>query len=163
MRRAPYYNDLRWRFVWQRIALDYRYQKIASNLSISVGTAYIFKLFEATGEVDHKSQPKRERKLNNHHELYNIGMILDCPKLQLPEIASTVEEISGTIVSTTTLCKLLPSYGMTWKKVQHIALQRCLDLRASFAASVFTFAQVWVDESGSNLRHAQKVWIHTTW
>ena len=40
-------------------------------------------------------------------------------------------------------------------EVQHIALQRCLDLRASFVASVFTFAKemlVWVDESGSNLK-----------
>ena len=140
-RRAPYSNDLRWRIVWQPIALDYGYQKIASNLSISVGTAYIFKLFEATGEVDHKSQPKRERKLDNHHELYIIGMILDCPTLQLPEIASKVEEISGTVVSTATLCRLLASYGMTRKKVQHVALQRCLDLGASFVASVFTFTK----------------------
>ena len=52
------------------IPVTYRYQKIAFNLSISVGTAYnIFKLVEATREVDHKSQPKREGKLDNHHEL----------------------------------------------------------------------------------------------
>ena len=73
----------------------------------------------------------------------------------MPETASKVEEISGTVVSTATLCRLLASYGMTRKKVQHVALQRCLDLRASFVASVFTFAKemfVWVDESGSNLK-----------
>ena len=156
MQRAPYSNDLRWRIVWQRIALDHGFQKIASNLNISVGTAYnIFKLFEATGEVDHKPQPKRERKLDSHHEIYIIGMILDCPILQLSEIASKVQEISGTVVSTSTLCKLLASYGMTRKKVQHVALQRCLDLRASFMANVFTFSKemfVWVDETGSNMK-----------
>ena len=155
-RRAPYSNDLRWRIVWQRIALGHGFEKIASNLNISVGTAHnIFKLFEATGEVDHKPQPKRERKLDSHHEIYIIGMILDSPTLQLSEIASKVEEMSGTVVSTSTLCRLLASYGMTRKKVQHVALQRCLDLRASFVASVFTFSKemfVWVDETGSNMK-----------
>ena len=156
MQRAPYSNDLRWRIVWQRIALDYGFQKIASNLNISVGTAYnIFKLFEATGEVDHKSQPKRDRKLDSHHEIYIIAMILHCPTLQLSEIASKVEEISGTVVSTATLCKLIASYGMTRKKVQRVALQRCLDYRASFVANVFTFSKemfVWIDETGSDMK-----------
>ena len=78
--------------MWQRIALDCGFKKIASNLNISVGTAYnIFKLFETTGEVDHKSQPKREHKLDSHHEIYIIGMILDSPTLQLSEIASKVQ------------------------------------------------------------------------
>ena len=66
-------------------------------------------------------------------------MILDCPILQLSEIASKVEEISGTVVSTSTLCRLLDSYEMIRKKVQDVALQRCLDLRALFVANVFTF------------------------
>ena len=133
-----------------------RISKIASNLSISVCTAYnIFKLFEATGAVDHKPQSKREKKLDSHHEIYIIGMILDCPTLQLSEIASKVQEISGTVVSTLTLCKLLASYGMTRKKVQHVALRRCLDLGASFMANVFTFSKemfVWVNETGSNIK-----------
>ena len=58
-------------------------------------------------------------------------------------------------MSTSTLCRLLASYGMTRKKVQHIALQRCLDLRASFVANVFTFSKemfVWVDETGSKMK-----------
>ena len=97
-RRAPYSNDLRWRIVWQRIALGHGFEKIASNLNISVGTAYnIFKLFEATGEVDHKLQPKRERKLDSHHEIYIIGMILDSLTWQLSEIASKVEDMSAMV------------------------------------------------------------------
>ena len=48
--------SLRWRIIWQKIALDL---KIAQNLNILVGTAHnICELFQATGEVDHKQQPK---------------------------------------------------------------------------------------------------------
>ena len=62
--------------MWQRIALDLKYEDIARNLNISLGTAYnIFKLFKATGYVDHKKPPPRERKLDRHHELYIIGFI----------------------------------------------------------------------------------------
>ena len=75
--------------------------------------------------------------------------------MQLSELASKVEEVSGTVVSTATLCRLIASYGMTRKKVQHVAQQRCLDYRASFVASVFTFSKemfVWIDETGSNMK-----------
>ena len=36
-----------------------------------------------------------------------------------------------------------------------MALQKCLDLRASFIVNVFTFSKemfVWVDETGSNMK-----------
>ena len=80
--------------------------------------------------------------------------VLDSPTLQLSDIACKVEEMSGTVVSTSTLCRLLATYEVTRKKVQHVALQRCLDLRASSVASAFTFSKemfVWVDETGSNM------------
>ena len=80
---------MRWRIVWQKIALDLKFQKIAQKLNISVGTAHnIFKLFQATGEVDHKQQPKHEHKLDNHHEIYIIGLILQSPTLKLSELKS---------------------------------------------------------------------------
>ena len=86
-----------------------------------MGTAYNnFKLFEATGEVDHKSQPK----LDSHHELYLIGMILDCPTLQLLEIASKVVGIWYN-------CNLMqtPSKLQDDPEVQDVVLRKCLDLR----------------------------------
>ena len=83
-RRAPYSTDLRWRVIWQRLALGFTFQKITQNLSIAIGTVHdIFQLFEATGEVDPKTPCKRERKLNKHHEIYIIGLILDCSTLHL--------------------------------------------------------------------------------
>ena len=72
--------------VWQRIALDLRFEDIARNLNIAVGTAYnIFKLFQDTGEVNHKKPPKREHKLDSHHELYILGFVFHYPSLQLSE------------------------------------------------------------------------------
>ena len=158
MRRTPYSNDLRWRIVWQRIAKDLTFQQIAQNLCISTATASnIFKLFQATGEVDPKHPSKRDalRKLDDHHELYIIGLVFEYPTLHLQEIASKVEEITGTVVSTSTLCRLLGRHGFTRKKVQSVALQRSLDLRALYMANIATFTKdmfVWVDETGSDLK-----------
>ena len=62
-RRTPYSTDLRWRIVWQRLAKGLTFQNIAQNLSISAATASnIFKLFQATGEVDPKRPPKRVKE-----------------------------------------------------------------------------------------------------
>ena len=157
MRRTPYSNDLRWRIVWQRIAKDLTFQQIDQNLCISTATASnIFKLFQATGEVDPKRPCKRDalRKLDDHHELYRIGLVFEYPMLHLQEIASNAEEITGTVVSTSILCRLLGCHGFTRKKVQSVALQRSLDLRALYMANV-TFVKdmfVWVDETGSDLK-----------
>ena len=154
--------------MWQRIALDLKYEDIARNLNISLGTAYnIFKLFKATGEVDHKKPPPRERKLDRHHELYIIGFILHFPTLQLSELVDKVKEISGTTTSTSTLCRLLAKHGFTRKKVQHVATQRRLDLRASFMANVYSFSRemfVYIDETGSKVKkHAEKIWVCIMW
>lgn len=100
MRRTPYSNDLRWRVVWQRIAKDLTFQQIAQNLCISTATAsIIFKLFQATGEVDPKHPSRRDalRKLDDHHELYIIGLVFEYSTLHLQEIASDVEEITGSV------------------------------------------------------------------
>ena len=83
-RTRAYSPDLRWRVVWQRIAMDCSYRDIAERLSISVGTAYnIFKLFERTGSVDGKPPSKRPdlSKLDDHHQQYIISMVLDNPSL----------------------------------------------------------------------------------
>ena len=52
-----------------------------------------------------------------------------------------------------TICRLLAEHGFTRKKVQHVALQRRMELRAAFMASVYMFSEdmfIWVDESGSD-------------
>ena len=155
-RTAPYANDLRWRVVWQHVALELPFRNIAKNLSISVGTAHnIFKRFQDTGEVDPKPATRREnlRKLDNHHRLYVIGLIMASPDLHLSELVSKVHEITGITIHVSTICRLLAEHGFTRKKVQHVALQRRMELRAAFMASVYMFSEqmfLWVDESGSD-------------
>ena len=86
-RRVSYSKDLRWRIVWQRLAKDLKYERIAQNLSISVGSVHnTLTLFEQTGEVDPKKREKREGKLDNYHASYVIGLVLAEPLLKLPEL-----------------------------------------------------------------------------
>ena len=154
-RTAPYGNDLRWRVVWQRIALDLPFRNIAKNLCIAVGTAHnIFERFQATGEVDPKPATKRDtlRKLDCHQRLYVVGLVITSPDLRLREIVDNVHEITGVSVDISTICRLLAQHGLTRKKLQHVALQRTMELRSFFMASVYTFPTemfVWIDESGS--------------
>ena len=155
MRKAPYSSDLRWRIVWQKLALNLNYQQISEKLCISIGTVHnILKLFESTGEVEPRKYPNWERKLDNHHLAYIIRLIVAYPTLHLSDITEKFEKISGTIVSTSTLCRLLASHGFTCKKIQHVALY--VDTSGpSFMATILLFRRemlVWLNETGSNLK-----------
>ena len=75
-RRKAYHSDLRWRIVWQRLALELTFKQIATRLNIAVSTAKsIYSLFEITGDVEPKfSGSRRElRKLDDHMELFILG------------------------------------------------------------------------------------------
>lgn len=157
-RTKAYSPDLRWRVVWQRIAMELSYRDIAERLCISVGTAYnTFQLFQRTGSVDAKPPSKRPDlcKLDDHHQLYIISMVLDNPTLYLGEICTAIKDVTGTVVVPSTVCKLLGRYGFSRKKIQHIALQRNLSQRASFIANISCYPKemlVWVDETGCERR-----------
>ena len=136
-RRKPYSADLRWRVVWQHLALGLNYLQIATNLDISLGTAYnIVRLFKATGEVHPKVVSKRrERSLDSYHEMYVIGLVLDSPQLQLTELIKQIKEATNTVVSTSTVCRLLAHFGFIRKKVQQVALQQSVHLRNTYIYS----------------------------
>ena len=162
-RTKAYSLDIRWRIVWQRIGKGLKYREIATNLSVSLGTvSNIMQHFEATGCVDPKVQPSREdqRKLDDCHELYILGLIYNNPTLELHEICNKVEEISAVVVSGPTICRLLRRNGITRKKVRQVALQRCSDMRARFIANISFYPVdqlVWVDETGCNAKdHTRK-------
>ena len=132
--------------------------EIATNLCISLGTvSNIMKLFETTGCVDPKALPSREdlRKLDDHHELYILGLLYDNPALQLHEICNKVEEITAVVVSVPTVCRLLRRNGLTRKKIRQVALQRSSDMRAEFIANISFYPVnqlIWVDETGCNAK-----------
>ena len=61
--------------------MDLSYREIASNLNISVGTAFnVFNLFQRTGEVSAKAYEKHYeiRKLDEYHEGYVLLVHPQC-------------------------------------------------------------------------------------
>ena len=125
--------DLRWRVVWQKIGMELSYRRIAQNLNVAVGTVYnTFKLFERTGSVEAKEPRKRPElcKLDYHHQLYVVTLVLEQPNLYLSELCSAIKEITNIQVSPSTVCRLLARYGLTRKKIQYVAAQRSLEYRA---------------------------------
>ena len=99
-RKAPYSADLRWRVVYQRIALNLPLYSIAKNLNIATSTAHrVYQLFKRTGCVDHVKRLERRdiRALNVHTELHVLGFVLENPAVYLPEVCDCVRDITGEI------------------------------------------------------------------
>ena len=157
-RKKAYSPDVRWRIVYQRIAMNLQFYKIARNLNIATSTAHrTYDLFEKTGGVDCVERLERHemRALDRQTELYVIGFVLDNPSVYLIEVCYTLRDITGEMIAASTICKLLKRYGITRKKIRQIALQRCESLRGAFMAQSFLFQRemfVWVDETGSATR-----------
>ena len=158
-RTRPYSPDLRWRIIWQRMGMDLSFRKIAERLSISPGTAFnVFKRFEQTRSVEAKKPRCRPEccKLDGHHQLYIIGLVLDNPSMYLGEICLEIRNVTGVEASPSTICKLLAKYGFTRKKIQHVALQQNLAYRGSFISNISSYQKemiVWVDETGCDKRN----------
>ena len=160
--REAYDKDLRWRIVYQQIGMNLTYSKIASNLNVSTATAQrVYTEFEHTGHVDPVLANRRDtRTLDEHQELYVIGLMLHEPSLYLGELCQQIKDTFGLEPSPSTVCWLFKRYGMTRKKIRQVAKQRCHSLRGAFMAQSFLFSRnmfVWVDETGANNRdHIRK-------
>ena len=161
-RKAPYSVDLRHRMIWQKIGMGLTFREVARNLNVSLGTVHnIFRLFEETGEVDPKHPDRTStRKLSSNEELIIIGLILDNPGLYLGEICQNIADVTGTRISSPTVCRILRKHGLTRKKIQQVALQRSAITRAKFMADMqffYTNQLVWLDETGCDRRdHIRK-------
>ena len=99
-RKAPYSDDIRWRIVWQRTALELPFSQVAQNLNISVGTAFnIFKLFQSTGGISPTRPNRQEMKvLSDREELLVLGFILENPALYLNEVQQKLFDTTGTLL-----------------------------------------------------------------
>ena len=120
-RRIPYSVDIRWRVVWQRIAMNLTFQQISTRLNIDPSTAYrVYNLFKITGDVQPKLQKgvirPEAQKLNNSLELFIVGLIIEQPGSYLSEVCEAVLQISGVSVSEATICRIFKRYGFTRKK-----------------------------------------------
>lgn len=162
-RTKPYSSDIAWRVVWQRIGMGMSFREIASRLQIGVGTAHrLYKRFEESGEVSPKKRGSRpeSRKLDDLHELYVLGLVLENPSLYLRELCQKIKEATGTTVSSSCVCKLLHRNGFTRKKISQIAKQRCVEFRGDYMARILHYPRdylVFLDETGSDHRdHIRK-------
>ena len=118
-RKKAYSSDLRWRIVYQRIARNLTFEKIAKNLSISTATApRIYTQFHRTGgiEVTQQAGEHNLRRLTDRAELYVVGLVLANPPLYLSEMCQSVKSTFDIEVSPSTIYRLLQRYGLTRKK-----------------------------------------------
>ena len=88
-RTSAYSEDLRWRMVWQCMALKCTYDQVARNLGVDRTTvSRIVKLFETTGTVSKKGYPKERafRKLTTPAQLLISNLVIKNPGIYLREI-----------------------------------------------------------------------------
>ena len=165
-RKRAYDRDLRWRIVYQRLAMNLNFLDIAKNVNIAVSTVHrTYHLFQLTGDVAASDAPckKRydtsQRKLVQQEELFVIGAVLANPAIYMHEVCQEINDV-GITVSPPTICRLLHSYGMTRKKIRQVALQRSYSLRGAFRAQCSLFHPdkfVFVDKTGTDCRsHIRK-------
>ena len=93
--------------------------------------------------------------LGEHEFQVVVGLLLEYPSLYLKEIQSKLEAETGIAVSTPTLCRIIKRHGFSRKKLQQVALQRSLEIRAKFMAEIQFFDTkqfVWLNETGCDKR-----------
>ena len=158
-RRSAYSKDIAIRVVWMRLGMDLSFRAIAKRLQIGLGTAHrLYRRFVQTGELSITRKPMSRpdyRKLDDLHEIYILGLVMENPGLYLIEICQKICEATGVTVSGSTVCRVLRRNGYTRKKIRQVAKQRSEILRGLFMAEVLQYSRelfVWVDETGSDHR-----------
>ena len=130
-RKKAYSSDLRWCIVYQRLAMNLPFEKIAQNLNVAVSTVHrTYRLFEESGSVDPLSLGTRLdcRSLDPHSELYVIGVIMENPSLYLGELCSVIMTAFGIEISASTVCRTLKNMVLQGRR---FAKWQCSDAMSS--------------------------------
>ena len=152
---SAYSADVAVRVVWQRLGMGMSFRDIAKRLQI--GTHRLYRRFTETGDFKkaERSCRRHTRKLDEFHELYIIGLLMENPGLYLNEMKLKIKEVTTVTVSGSTICRVLQRNGYTRKKILQVARQRCTEFRGLFMAEVLQYPRdffVWVDETRSDNR-----------
>ena len=153
-RKTSYSADLRWGTIYQCIAMNLPFYKIAPNLNIAASTANrIYLLFEQSGGVDPVQRLERHeiQAVVIHTKLHVTGFVIENPSVYLSEVCYNIRDITGEAVFPSAVCRLLKRYDISQKKIRQVALQRCDNLRGAFMAQTFLYQRdifVWIDETG---------------
>lgn len=157
-RSSAYSEDIRWRVVWQSLALQLPIKQVAMNLCIDQSTARrICDKFETSGEVQKRVYPadKAFRKLNEPAQFFILHLVLDRPGIYLKEIQQELILHLGLDITLSAICKFLHKAGLTRQRLKTYALQRDEHLRAQFSADVSLYNTemlVFLDETGTDRR-----------
>ena len=163
-RTRAYGDDLRWRMVYQRLALELAYNEIAKNLCVDSSTVQrVIERFETTGTVSPAPYPEQHaelhKKLTPIDELLIIHLVADRPSIYLSELQQELLETTGTEVSLSAICKFLHKNGFTRHRLTKVALQRSEKDRQQYVSDVSVYnpeMYVFVDETGSDRRDAMR-------
>ena len=78
----------------------------------SVGTVHnIWQKFEATGDISEAVTRERERVLAEHHEILFLAVLAVHPGMYLSELCTYIHSATGTLVSNSTICRVLKMHG----------------------------------------------------
>ena len=106
-RSSAYSNDLRWRIVWQTLALRLHPKQVASNLGVDETTVNrIAKLFEETGSIEKKLYPAERafRKLTEPAQFFILNLVVSKPGIYLREIKHELHVNLGVDVTESAIC-----------------------------------------------------------
>ena len=106
-RTSTYSQDLRWRIVWQRKALNLSVREVAGNLCVDPSTvSRITTLFRTTGDVAKKPYPseRASRKLTEPAQFFVIYLMLERPRIYLREVQLELQTQLGLRVHFVNFC-----------------------------------------------------------
>ena len=154
-RTSAYSEDLRWRMVWQREALQYGYEDIGSNLGSTVIRTVA--LFRATGTVSKKEYPK-ERAARTPAQLFVLNLVVQRPGIYLHEIQEELEEFVRVSVSLSTICRFLHTSGFTRQRLSTVAM---LFFEGTVHLRCVSLLSRNVDETGADRRNSLRRYAYS--
>lgn len=158
-RTSPYSEDLRWKIVWQSMALGLSNSTVARNLCVDASTvSRIVGLFHSTGTVTKRSYPneRASRKLTQPCQLLILHTVIQKPGIFLHEIQREIEDVLLVSVSVPTICKFIHQSGFTRQRLKNVALQQDAFMREQYKSEVSVFTAemfVFIDETGVDRRN----------
>ena len=162
-RSSAYSNDLRWRIVWQTLALNLPTDQVARSLGIDESTVRrVVNIFNTTGLVDKKVYPKDKafRKITKTTEFYIVSLVIDRPGIYLREIKDDLYLNLGVDVTESAICVFLHKAGFTRQRLKLYAKQQDGALRVQFATDMSLYTtdmMVFLDETGIDRRDSLRM------
>ena len=135
-RCSSYNEDLRWRIIWQRFALNLKVVRIAENLNISISTVKrVINKFEISGSVAKKTYPaeRAHRKITEPIQFF----VLHRPGVLLREIVNEVKANFHLEITESAICKFVKKMNFTRQKLANYAIQQDKNLREQYRSDVF--------------------------